>query len=802
MLSGVLLIATGSGALAAEPQGSGWYTSGGFEAGARAFIEFPPRGFGGTYPAQPYWLTPETTDSRAKFWEYGQVQNYFVDYFNMRIGSLDGRYRADFWANNIGYDNQSYYLDLSEAGKQYLTLGWDQTPHLLSTSAKSIFSGVGTDRLTVDTTSRTILQSNLGSSTGGGSGQTQAQRNAIDTYIATGAPISNIELKTQRDKFLAAYRLTPTDDWDFKTDYSHEHRWGVRPLGIGYGYTQWTGVAPVPTPAAPRPSSGSIEVPQPIDDVTQNVNASGQYVGSSPFGRWNAAVKYSGSFYDNDIKKFDIDNPFCVTCAPYNGGAIVAGTQYGPNLLRYSLPPSNNAQAITANFATDIPIFKSRYMGTYQYTAYRQNDAFIDSVTNGVTTLAPLPAASLNGQVDALLVNNIVTSRFSDDLTNTARLRYYDVMDRTTQLVVANYMYGDGGTATTQPLSRARQSYTKLNISEELKWRARSWLTIGGEYFFERVNLGNGEVENLTENGGKVFVDATLFPGVTSRSSYLFSTRRYGQYEDTGNMVTQSMRLYMVANRDRQVARNLIEINVLKDLTVSPNGGLRFDDFPDDVANQFGAISDHGWNMGLDVGIRLSPTVRLTFSYNHEENERHIQSCCGTSAGVTNSNIPSFVWNTDIKQSYNTYIAALDWKAIPDKLDFKFEYLAAHALEGNETLQCSSGNVNCTGLGAGVYTNQFPDETNLFQRFSVLARYFVDPQTVRSLGWKGDVVAKLRYTWEQNHNVSWATDTLTPYTPQADQTADLTGGGRSLFLAYNNPNYTAQFIGASLAVTW
>ena len=67
------------------------------------------------------------------------------------------------------------------------------------------------------------------------------------------------------------------DDWDFIVDYSHEHRTGTRPLGIGYG---------VSTSAAnPRPSTGSIEVPQPLDDRTQNANAFGEYVGTTPWAR-------------------------------------------------------------------------------------------------------------------------------------------------------------------------------------------------------------------------------------------------------------------------------------------------------------------------------------------------------------------------------------------------------------------------------------------------------------------------------------------------------------------------------------
>jgi len=822
LLSGVFLIATGSAASAADQPELGWYSSGAFEVGARIFSQRPPSGYGKT-ATNPFWLTPTTSDSRAKFEEYGKVPSgLFLESFSLNAGSRDGRFGFDFSANNVGFDNQSYYLNLSEYGRQYLTLGWDQTPHLLSTSAKSVFGGVGSNRLTVDAATRTYLQSQMGFSAGAISNtstttgsQSQTQRNNIDNYINNTAPMSNIELKTQRDKFIAVYRATPNDAWDIKVGYSHEHRTGVRPLGIGYGYAMNTGfkggtiglpgsgTAATTVTSAPRPSSGSVEVPQPIDDRTQDINASGQYVGSTPWGgKWTGAVKYAGSLYDNSIKSFDIDNPFCITCIPYNGVAIAGNIAVGPNMFRYSLPPSNNAHGVTANFATDIPVFKSRYVGTFQYTTYRQNDPFIDSATNGVTTLAALPAASLNGQIDGLLANNVLTSHLTRDVTNVARVRFFEHRDRTQPLALTNYMYGDGGTATSAPLTRLRESSTKLNMSDTLKWHANKWLTVSGEYFYERHNITNSEVDHLTEHGAKFTTDITLMKGVTSHSSYSIAKRRYGMYEDTGNVITRPMRLFMIANRDRQVGNSFIEIPVLKNLSFTPNGGFRLDDYPDGVANRFGTTKDRAWNLGAGLGARLGPDALLSFSYNYEQNERHMESCCGTTGVAPEANLSGYTWKSDITQRFNTYIAALDWKAIPNKLDFRFEYLAAKSSEANNTTPCSVGLDACTGGGTGVITTQFPDETNLFQRFSAIARYFVDPAVVQRMGWKGEVVAKLRYTWERNQNTNWATDTYTPYAPAPDQTTDITSAGRSLFMAYNNPNYTTQYVVGSIAFKW
>src|SRR5262245_49401683 len=134
-----------SGAFAAEkaapavaapvPEWPTWYFYGGLEAGGRFYSNRPPTGFGRSGPPDN-WLTPLTTQSRAKFEEYGQVPSgAFLDWINLQAGTTDGRYAYDFWGRSVGLNNQSYSLDASELGRHYLSLGWDQTPHLISTSA-------------------------------------------------------------------------------------------------------------------------------------------------------------------------------------------------------------------------------------------------------------------------------------------------------------------------------------------------------------------------------------------------------------------------------------------------------------------------------------------------------------------------------------------------------------------------------------------------------------------------------------------------------------------------------------------
>jgi MtrB/PioB family decaheme-associated outer membrane protein len=824
LLGGAMLVAmfpaTGASAEPAKSKAveaaSGWYWDGFLEAGSNIFIQKPGSGFGKS-SVDPFWLTPNTTHSNAKMDEYGKVpRNAFLSEFGINAGSRDGRYGVDFWADNVGRDNQRYYLGVYESGRQYFNMGWDQTPHLLG-YGKSIFGGVGSNRLTVDAASRAFLQSQMGLTGPTPNAQTLAQRNNIDDFIngrnafggaAGPAPMNEIELKTLREKFTVGYRNTMLDNWDFNVDYSHERRTGTRPLGIGYGYAM---LLSGNTTSTPRASSGSIEVPQPVDDKTQNVNGAGEFVGTTPWGtRWNTSVKYSGSSYSNNVKSLLVDNPFCITCVPYNGVAIPggAGTQVGPNQLLYGLYADNTANGVTWNTAVEIPIFKTRYTSNVQYMAFRQNDPFLNDAINGITTLAPYPRSSLNGEVNAFLTNNVLYSHLTKDLTNTARVRYYDRKDNTPTITFTNYINSDLGASTTQPLTRDPHSYTRLNIEDDLKWQANRAWTFGAGYFFERFTFANGEVDSTNENGAKAFVNWTPYSWLTARSSVQYSQRRYNTWLATGDPAAGAMRFFFVQNRDRTKSSTIVELQVSKNVTISPNGGLRWDNYPADTvlnavlaqANSLGTQYDRSWNLGSDLGVRVTPDLRLNFGYNHEEHYLMMQSCCGGAAGgYTEAN----KWSSTITQKYNTFMAAAEWKAIPGKLDIKADYVAAIANEANDTTKCTSGAAGCTGNNSTGVTNPFPDEHNIFQRFSVIAKFYVDPVYVKQMGF-GQIALKARYTWEQNKNTNWATDNFSPYSPSAADAGgtDISNGGRSLFLAYANPNYTAQILALSLAAKW
>src|ERR1017187_808897 len=110
-----------------------WGPHGFMEVGGRGFLNNPT--YGGHIV--------QGGSSLAKYYEYSDVKpGPFGDFF-VAAGSGNGLYEIDAWGKNVGYNDQRYDAYLSKAGEQYFNFMWDQTPHVYSTSASTLFNTNG-----------------------------------------------------------------------------------------------------------------------------------------------------------------------------------------------------------------------------------------------------------------------------------------------------------------------------------------------------------------------------------------------------------------------------------------------------------------------------------------------------------------------------------------------------------------------------------------------------------------------------------------------------------------------------------
>jgi MtrB/PioB family decaheme-associated outer membrane protein len=745
-----------------------WWFHGTVEAGGRFFLNDPQRN-GFAFLGQ---------QSLAKFYEYRDLRQGPFGLFWLSTGSRDGLYQVDVGGKNVGYDDQSYYLEASKAGQHYFNFDWDQTPHLYSTSAVTFYQGVGTGALTLPPGLQGV----------GGFGNIPFVTGAAPIRINPFLHQTDIGIK--RDTGAVSYRWTPTEAWDIKADYAHMSRTGTQVDGIvGFGNIGGGG-------------SSATQVPRPVDDTTQNYGVNGEYAGTSPWGkRFTFKLAYAGSTYTDNLSSYLIENPYT--------GAPPATVSQSP-FARMSLWPSNNMNAVGGTWSSDLP-WKSRYAGTLNYTMMRQDQAFQPMSFQNPTF--PLPASSLNGAVNTLLSNNVITTQITSELSNKASYRYYNYDNNTPQLAfLCTPMPCGAGTTTFRSnawisLDRTAanetaiqalvMSYNKQNAGDELVWHPNREWTFGAAYGFERYNWTNYVAAATNENSGKVFADWKPASWFTLRSSGYFADRQSENYNlasftnnqfpgtaDTNSFkFSPSYRMLMIDSRDRWKANVQADIVVVPGLLITPSFKYQDDNYGLNPANQLGLTDARSWDAGIDITYVFNRQASISFSYVYENLAQLVYNMNSTSPTA----IPggTLFQETNDKINVNTFTAVLRYTPFPDKLDTELRYTLSRGVDNQKLLFAT---------GATPTGGQFPDVTSWFQRLDATATYTFDKALVAALGWKGEVKAKLRYAWERNSVNNWQQNPLMP--------TGNTGEPTLIYLAYDNPNYNVHLMAASLAFTW
>ena len=134
----------------------------------------------------------------------------------------------------------------------------------------------------------------------------------------------------------------------------------------------------------------------------------GEYQGTSPWGKlFTFKVGYNGSIYSDASDSYTVQNPFCPgpgNCSPAADYRFTVRSYWAG--VAVAKQPS---QWFQHDVGADLPA-KSRYMGTVSYIMMRQNEnSFCHSHTAALPRCRP---SSLNGEINTLLSNNVVTTQY------------------------------------------------------------------------------------------------------------------------------------------------------------------------------------------------------------------------------------------------------------------------------------------------------------------------------------------------------------------------------------------------------
>ena len=782
-----------------------WVYHGDVEFGGRFFANDPTKN----------GIASQGQKSLGKYYEYSDIKPGVFGGGWLNGQTKDGLYNFDIWADNVGYNDQHYEAGVSKAGEYYFDIGWDQTPHIYSTNAQTLYSGLGGSALVLPPGLSNTLFGDAGcvrvagqQPAGCASGNpTAGQRAAIQRDITNNLYTTDIGIR--RDTASVAFRWTPTDAWDISFNYSNMQRWGSQVEGVVF---------------SPGTSGSAAQVPKPVDDRTQNFGVNGEYKGTSPWGKaFTFKLGYAGSIYEDGMGSYTVQNPFCGTGSGM-GECARTGSPSSP-LAQMSLWPDNSAHGLSATTGADLPL-NSRYMGTLAYTMMRQNQAFLpfspfSTMFNnaGNTTQGPLPgmpASSLNGAINTLLSNNVVTTQITPELKSKLSYRYYNYDNNTPELFFNDWTVTDVKsanvvTATYAPVRSISVSYTKQNAGAELVWSPiRQW-NLGAGYGYERYNWTRESVDVTHENSGKVFADYKPWSWLTARASYAVSDRHYDTYDYKGlvgnfqwadpacqtatGCSTQNnvaMRQFYLDNRQRQIGKFSLAVDVMRGMTVTPTFGYQEDNYSIS-STEGGLIRSQSVKSGVEVAYAFNPGTTILLAYMNEyyrQNLQYIQATGG--AAMT----PGNTWHADVVDHVNTFMSAVNWSAIPDKLDFRVSYTMSLSSD-DQPIRANSGAQPAQGSGAAGTGGNFPDVKGQWSRLEAMAKYTFDKDVVRSLGIHGQAYAKLRYVWERNSVNNYDQDIM-----QAYMNPLINNSGFMTWMAYDNPNYNVHLIGASLGVKW
>jgi MtrB/PioB family decaheme-associated outer membrane protein len=755
-----------------------WWFHGELETGGRVFLNNP----------QKDGMASQGGKSLSKYYEYkAEKPGPFLN-GHLSTGTNDGLYQFDLWAKNVGYDDQRFNLNASKAGQHYFNVEWDQTPHNYG-SGQTIYNGVGTNALTLPAGLAAKLFGDCGACAGS---LTPAQAAAVQKDINSNLHQTNIGIR--RDTASMDYRWTPMDAWDVRVNYARTHRWG----------TQVNGIVLAPTPEGPVS-----QVPKPVNDTTQNFGVNGEYAGTSFLDkRFTFKLGYSGSIYQDGSASYTVDDPFC----PAGAVGPVCAQGGAPSAL-VSQAPNNQANGFNATLGADLPL-KSRYAGTVSYIMMRQNQAFLPFTNDAATgvvingqpasSLAALPALSLNGAINTFLTNNVLTTQITPELKSKLSYRQYDYQNNSPELFFKDWILTDAASANAvnpayAPVHSLAISYTKQNAGADLNWApTREW-NVGAAYGYERYDWTRADVNVTNENSGKVYVDWKPAVWITARASWLNAERRYDNYDYRafiGNFQwinppdtrqSSAMRQFYLSNRDRNKGQFSVAVDVIRGLTITPTFAYQDDAYrigPMEV----GLTRNQSRKAGVELAYAVNPGTTLLLSYMNELSRQNLRS---TEAVDMDPLTAANTYNANVKDTVNSFMGAVHYAAIPNKLDLSLSYTVALSNEG-QPLVFDDGRTPSSG--------QYPDVKNTWQRLEATAKYMFDKETVQQLGWKGDVTATLRYAWERNNVDNWQNDMMKTYMYTAAPPGNTFGYMN--WLAYNNPNYDVQLITAALSWKW
>ncbi len=571
----------------------------------------------------------------AKFEEYRDVpEGVSIPFF--RLFSRTGK--ADF--NLYGYDalqdDQHYtgWLDTQGLG---LFFDYNQIPHNMGNDGRTIHTETGEGVWSLSDT----LQRGPGAVV-----DATPTRNTpfYDALLGPSfASAGRLDVSSTRNRGTFALDASRKLPFNVVFTYMREHKSGYRGEDGG---ALFAAVNPV------------IEVPSPLDDVTQDFGVRL----SHNFKRGNVHAGFARNIYDNRAETLVVDNPFQFQDVPFV--ATPAPAVGGGSQARWVLAPDNEASTGNVGFALKFGR-QTRVGGDLSLARWTQNAPFYPYTINSAVftpdgrradALSTLQQRSLDGQIDTTTVNLTFSSRPLENLAVRAHYRLYDLANQTDRFVITGDVSEtpDRDWVVVTPSPDAPYGHATANPydTKTSRFVASAAYDIGDLTL--EVQGRTAHIERTSREATEGTENAFAFAAVYRTSDWLAFRGSYDQSKRTAE--GETVYGFQADEAEREVKRTgiLVDLTLPKNIDLGLSYYRRDVDYPnrpDRVPVTSGVPTPGGQpfpgtpsglllakydSFGIDVGFAPSARLALAAFYTYEKNSTTNQWSTTTGLNLNN----------------------------------------------------------------------------------------------------------------------------------------------------------------------
>ncbi|MGB2716577.1 MAG: MtrB/PioB family outer membrane beta-barrel protein [Vicinamibacterales bacterium] len=644
----------------------------------------------------------------------------------------------DFTGEHVGRRDQRLAGSVVRPGQVKGWFTWDQIPMLLSRTTRTLYTGVGSGRLSIDD----ALQAEV-----------QATPAAIATVFNQAS--REFDTRTRRHIADAGFEYFPTRAVTVKGTFRRTDREGTIPYGGSFGH------------------SSVVELPAPTNHSLTDAEASAEYTRDPILLR----AGYTGSWFHNDVTSLIFDNPFRVT--------DIAST---PSSGRLSLPPSNSMIAVNGLASVKLP-YRSRATAYVSLGTLKDaGDPLIPQTINSVSTTRPLERTTVNGEARTSAFSLNFVSRPIRSTDFTLRYRSYDYDNRTPEFALSERVsYDNAPSAVSPPIHSEPFGVLRHTFDADFKWLARGYTSAGIGYTRIAEDRSHRIFESTTDNTFRLTFDALGQGWFTLRSKYEHAQRRGEGIEHGEELLAEigeqpGMRHYDVAQRDRNRITLIGTVTPRADVSGMFSIAAGKDDY---FESEFG-LRDNTHRV-YSAGIDYLPLERVNFSASYSFERYNALSRSRQANPGVQFNDPSRNWASDGTDRVHSFVISSGVDRIADKIDLRLTYDFSRA---RATYQYITGAVLDRTLPEEVVVpTTLPTPTELPPTLSELNRGTAD--AVYTLTSRLSVGVSY---WYERFNVH-------DFTLDVDANPDL-ARGQALLMGYLYRPYTANTFWGRLIFHW